>query len=35
MEAYMKCPDKETLMASFKRAGINWDPRGDEKPMPL
>jgi len=35
MEAYMKCPDKESLMASFKRANITWDPRGEEKPMPL
>jgi twitching motility protein PilT len=35
MEAYMKCPDKESLMTAFKRANINWDPRGDEKPMPL
>jgi len=34
-EAYMKCPDKESFMATLKRAGINWDPRGDEKPMPL
>jgi len=35
MEAYMKCPDKESFMAALKRANINWDPRGDEKPMPL
>lgn len=35
MEAYMKCPDKESFMASLKRAGINWDPRGDERPMPM
>jgi twitching motility protein PilT len=34
-EAYMKCPDKESFMATLKRAGINWDPRGDEKPIPL
>jgi len=35
MEAYMKCPDKESLMAALKRANINWDPRGEEKAMPL
>lgn len=35
MECYMKCPDKESFMASLKRANIAWDPRGDEKPMPL
>jgi len=35
MEAYMKCPDKEAFMASLKRANISWDPRGEEKPMPL
>jgi twitching motility protein PilT len=26
-EAYQKCPDKESLMAAFKRADIDWDPR--------
>jgi len=26
-EAYLKAPDKETFMASLKRAGIDWDPR--------
>jgi twitching motility protein PilT len=35
MEAYMKCPDKETFMATLKRNNYNWDPRGEEKPMPL
>lgn len=35
MEAYMKCPDKESFMAALKRANITWDPRGEEKPMPL
>jgi len=35
MEAYMKCPDKESLMAALKRANITWDPRGEEKVMPL
>lgn len=35
MEAYAKSNDKETLMSALKRANINWDPRGDEKPMPL
>jgi twitching motility protein PilT len=35
MEAYMKCPDKETFMATLKRASYNWDPRGEERPMPL
>jgi len=35
MEAYMKCPDKEAFMSTLKRANINWDPRGEEKPMPL
>lgn len=35
MEAYMKCPDKESLMAALKRANITWDPRGEEKAMPL
>lgn len=34
-EAYMKCPDKETYMAALKRADIKWDPRGEERPMPL
>lgn len=35
MEAYMKCHDKESFMLAMKRANINWDPRGEEKPMPL
>jgi len=35
MEAYMKCPDKETFMATLKRNNYNWDPRGEERPMPL
>lgn len=35
MEAYMKCPDKESLMAALKRANISWDPRGEEKALPL
>jgi len=35
MEAYMKCPDKETFMATLKRNNYNWDPRGDDRPMPL
>ncbi len=35
MEAYIKCPDKETFMATLKRANFNWDPRGEERPMPL
>jgi twitching motility protein PilT len=35
MEAYMKCPDKESFMATLKRNNYNWDPRGEEKPMPL
>ena len=26
-EAYLKAPDKETLLQSFKRAGIDYDPR--------
>ena len=26
-EAYVKAPDKETFMASLKRAEIDWDPR--------
>lgn len=34
-EGYMKCPDKESFMASLKRANIAWDPRGEEKPMPI
>ena len=28
MEAYMKCPDKESFMQAIKRANINFDPRG-------
>ena len=35
MEAYIKCPDKETFMATLKRSNYNWDPRGEERPMPL
>ena len=35
MEAYMKCPDKESFMATLKRNNYPWDPRGEEKPMPL
>ncbi len=27
MDAYMKCPDKDTFIQSVKRAGINFDPR--------
>jgi twitching motility protein PilT len=27
MEAYLKCPDKETFMQALKRANINFDPR--------
>ncbi len=34
-EAYMKCPDKETFMAALKRADIDWDPRGQDRPMAL
>jgi twitching motility protein PilT len=26
-EAYLRAPDKESFMASLKRAGIDWDPR--------
>ncbi|WP_005032371.1 type IV pilus twitching motility protein PilT [Holophaga foetida] len=29
-EAYMKCPDKESFIATLKRNNINWDPRGGE-----
>lgn len=35
MEAYMKCPDKESYMATLKRNNYPWDPRGEERPMPL
>jgi twitching motility protein PilT len=35
MDAYMKCPDKESFMATLKRNNYNWDPRGEERPMPL
>ncbi|HWQ09676.1 MAG TPA: PilT/PilU family type 4a pilus ATPase, partial [Holophaga sp.] len=35
LEAYMKCPDKESFMATLKRNNYPWDPRGEEKPMPL
>jgi twitching motility protein PilT len=35
MDAYMKCPDKETYMATLKRNNFTWDPRGEERPMPL
>ena len=28
MEAYMKCPDKESFMQAIKRANITFDPRG-------
>lgn len=34
-EAYQKCPDKESFMAALKRANITWDPRGEERPLPL
>jgi twitching motility protein PilT len=27
MEAYMKCPDKESFMQAVKRADIKFDPR--------
>ena len=27
MNAYMKCPDKETFIQTMKRVGINFDPR--------
>jgi twitching motility protein PilT len=30
MEAYMKCPDKESFVQACKRAGIEFDPRGDK-----
>jgi twitching motility protein PilT len=30
MEAYMKCPDKESFIQHAKRNGINCDPRGME-----
>ncbi len=30
MEAYMKCPDKESFITAAKRSGINCDPRGLE-----
>ncbi len=30
MEAYMKCPDKESFIQAAKRVGINCDPRGIE-----
>ena len=33
MEAYMKCPDKESFMATLKRNNIAWDPRGEERPL--
>ena len=29
MEAYLKCPDKESFMATLKRNNSNWDPRGE------
>jgi twitching motility protein PilT len=35
MDAYIKCPDKETFMATLKRNNYTWDPRGEERPMPL
>ena len=35
MEAYLKCPDKESFMATLKRNNCTWDPRGEERPMPL
>jgi len=34
-EAYQKCPDKESLMAAFKRVDIDWDPRGKERQTAL
>ncbi len=34
-EAYLKCPDKESFMATLKRNNIAWDPRGEERPLPL
>jgi len=30
MEAYMKCPDKESFVQACKRSGIEFDPRGDK-----
>jgi twitching motility protein PilT len=30
MEAYMKCPDKESFIQACKRAGIDFDPRAGE-----
>jgi twitching motility protein PilT len=27
MEAYLKCPDKDSFIAAMKRGGINFDPR--------
>ncbi len=27
MEAYLKCPDRDSFIAAIKRAGINFDPR--------
>jgi hypothetical protein len=29
-EAYLKAPDKESFMASLKRAEIPWDPRDQD-----
>lgn len=34
-EAYLKCPDKESFMAALKRSNIAWDPRGEERPLPI
>jgi twitching motility protein PilT len=34
-EGYVKCPDKESYMAALKRSNISWDPRGEERPIPL
>ncbi|MCE1228967.1 MAG: PilT/PilU family type 4a pilus ATPase [Firmicutes bacterium] len=34
-EAYAKCSDREALMAGFKRVGITWDLRHEERPVLL
>jgi len=30
MDAYLKCPDKESFIQTIKRAGINFDPRAGQ-----
>ncbi len=30
MDAYLKCPDKESFIQTLKRAGINFDPRAGQ-----